>query len=300
MLTFEVWTGPCSSTTRRTVWELQPGWPCFCYQDWFLLLGSGKRLFVCPVVMEAWWRGSRWIFQQPKYMSDQRLSLFLFSGFVALTPETERQAAVSLVVPAVPVFITKPLKAASPFTALWREALPRFWFYGNNHCSERLNCATLPFQAWNRRTRSTFVWLISQKMSAILLRLFVRSFFYLPYCSYKNVSLSWWMYRAVTTYLPALVWICCFYVLFWGRNRSPGLKKKKVTNIVEHVTYVTVDCNSLLELIKNYCFKPKYWDSLWSQVCSVAMVMSWLIGNSWKRSRLSDPVSLFQRSGLFF
>lgn len=29
------------------------------------------------------------MFQQPKYMSDQRLSLFLCSGFVLLTPETE-------------------------------------------------------------------------------------------------------------------------------------------------------------------------------------------------------------------
>lgn len=37
----------------------------------------------------------------------------------------------------------------------------------------------------------------------------------------RNVSLSWWMYCAVTTYLPALVWICCFSVFFvviisWG------------------------------------------------------------------------------------
>lgn len=70
------------------------------------------------------------------------------------------------------------------------------------------------------------------------------------------------MYRAVTTYLPALVWICCFYVLFLcfgGRNRNPSLKKKekKVKNIVKHVTYVTVDCNSLLELLKIYRFNPK-------------------------------------------
>lgn len=45
----------------------------------------------------------------------------------------------------------------------------------------------------------------------------------------QNVSLSWWMYCAVTTYLPALVWICCFYV--WGTkgrgDRNPGLKKKR-------------------------------------------------------------------------
>lgn len=64
------------------------------------------------------------------------------------------------------------------------------------------------------------------------------------------------MYCAVTTYLPALVWICCFYV--WGGgggegqwDRNPGLKKEKdQINTVYHVTYVTVDCNSLLELIK--------------------------------------------------
>lgn len=68
------------------------------------------------------------------------------------------------------------------------------------------------------------------------------------------------MYCAVTTYLPALVWICHFYVLFFcfGDEQKSWLKKKKVKNIVEHVIYVTVDCNSLLELIKIYCFKPRY------------------------------------------
>lgn len=60
-------------------------------------------------------------------------------------------------------------------------------------------------------------------------------------------------------YLPALVWICCFYVLFFCfGGGTETLVKKKVKNTVEHVTYVTVDCNSLLELIKIYCFKPKY------------------------------------------
>lgn len=62
----------------------------------------------------------------------------------------------------------------------------------------------------------------------------------------QNVSLSWWMYCAVTTYLPALVWICCFYVFVFfffggigqgsrvlglGRDgegtESPGLRVKK-------------------------------------------------------------------------
>lgn len=68
------------------------------------------------------------------------------------------------------------------------------------------------------------------------------------------------MYRAVTTYLPALVWICRFHVLFFcfGGGTETLVKKKKVENIVEHVTYVTVDCNSLLELIKIYCFKTRY------------------------------------------
>lgn len=77
-------------------------------------------------------------------------------------------------------------------------------------------------------------WLISQKMSAILFR----SFFLLLallFVQKKNVSLSWWMYCAVTTYLPALVWICCFYV-FWGEKgtegqRNPGLKRKKKMTI---------------------------------------------------------------------
>lgn len=46
----------------------------------------------------------------------------------------------------------------------------------------------------------------------------------------QNVSLSWWMYCAVTTYLPALVWICCFYVWVGKKgqgDRNPGLKKTK-------------------------------------------------------------------------
>lgn len=62
-----------------------------------------------------------------------------------------------------------------------------------------------------------------------------------------------------------------FCFLFWGRIRNPGLKKKG-EEYVEHVTYVTVDSNSLLELKKIYCFKSKYCHSLWSQVCSVAIV----------------------------
>lgn len=70
------------------------------------------------------------------------------------------------------------------------------------------------------------------------------------------------MYRAVTTYLPALVWICCFYVLFClfsggGTETLVKKKNKKVKNIVKHVTYVTVDRNSLLELLKIYRFNPK-------------------------------------------
>lgn len=43
------------------------------------------------------------------------------------------------------------------------------------------------FQAWN--IHSALSWLISKKMSAVLFAfvcLFVRSFFYLPYCSYKT------------------------------------------------------------------------------------------------------------------
>lgn len=50
----------------------------------------------------------------------------------------------------------------------------------------------------------------------------------------------------------------CFVFLFRGEQQKPRFKKeKKLKNIVEHVTYVTVDCNSLLELIKIYCFKLK-------------------------------------------
>lgn len=61
------------------------------------------------------------------------------------------------------------------------------------------------------------------------------------------------MYCAVTTYLPALVWISCFYV--FGREGTGDKlwfkKKKYQIKTVYHVTYVTVDCNSLLELIKS-------------------------------------------------
>lgn len=39
------------------------------------------------------------------------------------------------------------------------------------------------------------------------------SFFQLALLFVQNVLLSWWMYCAVTTYLPAFEWICCFYVL---------------------------------------------------------------------------------------
>lgn len=70
------------------------------------------------------------------------------------------------------------------------------------------------------------------------------------------------MYCAVTTYLPALVWICCFYVLgregegqrteqqknLWFQKKKE--KEKDLINTVKHVTYVTVYCNSLLEIIK--------------------------------------------------
>lgn len=88
------------------------------------------------------------------------------------------------------------------------------------------NCLHRP----ERRIHYALFWLISKKMSAILFCAFVRSFFLLLALLFvQNVSLSWWMYCAVTTYLPALVWICCFYV--WGRgketrDRNPGLKKK--------------------------------------------------------------------------
>lgn len=55
-----------------------------------------------------------------------------------------------------------------------------------------------------------------------------------------------------------LLFLCFVFFVSGGSNRNPGLKKeKKLKNIVEHVTYVTVDCNSLLELIKIYCFKLK-------------------------------------------
>lgn len=50
---------------------------------------------------------------------------------------------------------------------------------------------------------------------------FVCSFFYLPYCSYKTYRWVDECNCAVTTYLPALVWICCFYVR-GGKRETAG------------------------------------------------------------------------------
>lgn len=110
--------------------------------------------------------------------------------------------------------------------------------------------------------RSTAVWGVRQEayilpcfgsferkcLPSFSVRLFC-FFLLLALLFVQNVSLSWWMYCAVTTYLPALVWIRCFYVWLGGRELKGG-KKKDWINTVYHVTYVTVYCNSLLELIK--------------------------------------------------
>lgn len=141
------------------------------------------------------------MYRRLKYMSDQRLSLFLSSGFVSLTPEPLSSKLPFSVSPGRPpprLFPPSSLRAQTTDTtegsfSLYcplTRSLTSFRFYGSNRCSEKLNRASLPFQAWNRRTRSAFVRLISQKMSAILLRLLVCPFFHLPYCSYKDVSLS--------------------------------------------------------------------------------------------------------------
>lgn len=81
-------------------------------------------------------------------------------------------------------------------------------------------------------------WLISKKMSAILLRLFVSLFvclffLLLALLFVQNVSLSWWMYCAVTTCLR----LYGFAVSMFGgkkgrRDRNPGLKKKKISSIL--------------------------------------------------------------------
>lgn len=166
------------------------------------------------------------MYWQLKYMSDQRLSLFLCSGFVLLTPEF--QAAIFSLPRSPRLFPPPSLRAQTTDTTEGSSSLycPRtrsltsFWFYGSNRCSEKLNRATLPFQAWNRRTRSAFVWLISQKMSAILLRLLVRPFVLLLALLFVQRRIVELMNVPCCYYLLACACMdllfLCFVSLFWG------------------------------------------------------------------------------------
>lgn len=71
----------------------------------------------------------------------------------------------------------------------------------------------LPFQAWKRRIHSALFWLISKKMSAILFRLFVCSFFYLPYCSYKTYR---WVDECIVLLLLTCLRLYGFAVSVFG------------------------------------------------------------------------------------
>lgn len=101
----------------------------------------------------------------------------------------------------------------------------------NNTCSTRL-----PFQAWKRRIHYALFWLISKKMSAILFcSSFVRSFFYLPYCSYKTYR---WVDECIVLLLLTCLRLYGFAVSMFGEGgwrggySNPGLKKKKIRSIL--------------------------------------------------------------------
>lgn len=131
------------------------------------------------------------------------------------------------------------LKAAlpsdPPFTVYLptNEKLYLVWVYSSNCCSEEY---TLCENCLFRPKREEYI------MPCFFVVFFLAHFkenvcHPFPFCLFflllallfvQNVSLSWWMYCAVTTYLPALVWICCFYV--WGEKGTEGQKpwfKKK-------------------------------------------------------------------------
>lgn len=106
------------------------------------------------------------------------------------------------------------------------------WFYSSKRCSkEYILCDT----ASGLKEKDALFWLISKKMSAILFRLFVRSFFYLPYCSYK-------MYRWVDECIVLLLLTCLrlygFAVSMFGGEKGTGgqkpwfKKKKKIRTIL--------------------------------------------------------------------
>lgn len=83
------------------------------------------------------------------------------------------------------------LSLGSPFTVFSpsKEKPYLIWFDNSNFCSKKRkgDVVWVFFQAWNIHSASS--GLISKKMSAVLFAfvcLFVCSFFYLPYCSYKT------------------------------------------------------------------------------------------------------------------
>lgn len=100
------------------------------------------------------------------------------------------------------------------------------------------------------RIHYALFWLISKKMSVILFRSFVRLFVLSSTCLIVRT-------KRIVELMNVL---CCYYLLACaftdllflclGRGYKLGLKKEDQINTEYHVTYVTVDCNSLLELIK--------------------------------------------------
>lgn len=129
------------------------------------------------------------------------------------------------------------LSLRSPFTVSSpaKEKPYLIWFDSSDFCSKKKrksDAMWLFFQAWN--IHSALSWLISKKMSAVLFAfvcLFVRSFFYLPYCSYKT-------YRWVDECIVLLLLTCLrlygfavsmFFFSFGGRGdgKNPWFKKRK-------------------------------------------------------------------------
>lgn len=112
---------------------------------------------------------------------------------------------------------------------------------------------TQPFEG--PKEKDPFAFLGSFQRKCLPSFKFVRSFFYLPYRSYKTCH---WVDECIVLLLLTCLRLYGFAVSMFGegkgrRGRNPWFKKgkeKKKRLDQYHVTYVTVNCYSLLELIK--------------------------------------------------
>lgn len=141
------------------------------------------------------------------------------------TPGTNHSTPLKAALPSDP-----PLPCTCPLT----RSLTSLGSTAANVVQKNTFYVTLPFQAWKRRIHYALFWLISKKMSAILFRLFVRSFFYLPYCSYETYR---WVDECIVLLLLTCLRLYGFAVSMFGGGRDgvdriPGLKKKKIRSIL--------------------------------------------------------------------